>query len=91
MKKLGFLFLLALTAQGAMASKGGAHYSNVAVVVAETGATLGWAPEYKEAKASTHQVDSLNKLTQNVSETMNLKLERRIADMIQVGFDPLAE
>ncbi len=87
MKKLGFLFLLTLVSQGVMASKGGADYSNVALVVAETGATLGWAPEYMEKTASKHQVKTLDDMSNKVSHKINLKLEQRIADMIQIELD----
>ncbi len=87
MKKLGFLFIAALISHGAMADKVAGNYANMAVAIADTGATLNWAPQLVEKKISAHQSNLLNDKTQAVTDKLNLTLEQRIADMIDGTLD----
>lgn len=81
MKKLGFLLALAVFAQGAMANKVGSSYSNVAVIVAETGASSSWATdqiltaEQAAQKMEKTLEDANDKLASRMEERFNAVLE----------------
>lgn len=83
MKKLGFLFIAALISQGAMADKVAANYASMTVAIAEAGVTLNWAPQLADKNVSEHQSNLLDAKTQAVTDKMTLKLEQRIAAMIE--------
>jgi len=84
MKKLGFLLALAVFAQGAMANKVGSSYSNVAVLVAETGASSSWATqemitaEQNALKLEQTLEDANAKLASKMEQRFNLMLEASV-------------
>ncbi|TQV70733.1 hypothetical protein FKG94_20605 [Exilibacterium tricleocarpae] len=90
MKKLGFLFTLALIAQSAMAEQVGTHYSAIEVptmtaVVAETGTSVSWAAQLSNAHASKQNIKELDQKTEQSQLKVNLQLEQRIAAMIETS------
>ncbi len=82
MKKLGFLVILALSAQGAFANKVASHYTNVAVAVAETGVATSWIAQPAVKAVSIDE----SKLTQQMdvaADKLNAQLEQRMAEMLE--------
>jgi hypothetical protein len=84
MKKLGFLLVIALFAQGAFANKAGSHYTNVAVAVAETGVAASWAaqPALKAVEIDVTD-EALSKQVEVANDKLNAKLEQRMAKMLE--------
>ncbi|BFM13860.1 hypothetical protein R50073_00430 [Maricurvus nonylphenolicus] len=84
MKKLGFLLVIALFAQGAFANKAGSHYTNVAVAVAETGVAASWAaqPALKAVEIDVND-EALSKQVEVANDKLNAKLEQRMAEMLE--------
>ncbi|GAB3111066.1 hypothetical protein G8770_20655 [Aestuariicella hydrocarbonica] len=83
MKKLGFLIALALCAQGALANKVGSSYSNVAVLVAETGASSSWATtEIVNAELNSQKME---KTLDEANEKLASKMEERFNLMLEVA------
>lgn len=79
MKKLNLLFALLLLAQGAAAEKINPNYTNLAVLVAETGAS--WSAE-----------EMLN--NEQTSKQLNLptaEINNRLSDMLEQRFNTLLE
>ena len=85
MKKLGFLLVIALFAQGAFANKAGSHYTNVAVAVAETGVAASWAaqPALKAVEIDVVNDEMLSKQVEVANDKLNAKLEQRMAEMLE--------
>lgn len=83
MKKLGLLIALLASANSAMATEAGTHYSNVAMVVAETGASIGWATQIQDAVVSEREAQALADKTSLVNEKLERKLEQRMAEMLE--------
>jgi hypothetical protein len=81
MKKLGFLIALALCSHGALAAKVGSSYSNVAVIVAETGASSSWATqEIMTAEQNAQQMENtLDAANKKLAE----KMEQRFNALLQ--------
>ncbi|NIB39535.1 hypothetical protein HBA55_08055 [Pseudomaricurvus alkylphenolicus] len=83
MKKLGFLLALALFANGAMANKVGSSYSNVAVIVAETGASSSWAT--KEIMLAEQNAQKMEETLEAANEKLASKLEQRFNRMLEAS------
>ncbi len=87
MKKLGFLFTLALVAQMATAEKVGVNYAmdvpSMTTIVAETGTSLSWAAQLHDVKATKQNVKELDQKTEQAQLKVNLQLEQRIAAMVE--------
>ena len=83
MKKLGFLLALAVFAQGAMANKVGSSYSNVAVLVAETGASSSWAT--KEMIVAEQNAQKLEKTLEEANAKLASKMEQRFNRMLEAS------
>lgn len=81
MKKLGLILAMAFLAQGAAAERAGSSFANLAVLVAETGASTNWA-----AKNVTIEEQSAEKLERHVAKVnreLQLELERRFAEKME--------
>jgi alpha-acetolactate decarboxylase len=83
MKHYGFLFALALLANSAAGSEVGSSYSNVAVLVAETGASSSWAT--KEILTAEQNAQKLEKTMDAANEKLALKLEARFNRMLEAS------
>lgn len=81
MKKLGFLIALALCSHGALAAKVGSSYSNVAVIVAETGASSSWATQ--EIMTAEQNAQKLEDTLDAANEKLAAQLEQRFNAMLQ--------
>ena len=81
MKKLGFLFTLALLTQYAAADKVGFSYSNAAMLVAETGASASWAT--KEILIAEQNTQKLEKSLQTANEKLALRMEQRFLERLE--------
>ena len=81
MKKLGFLIALALCSQGALAAKVGSSYSNVAVIVAETGASSSWATQ--EIMTAEQNAQKMEDTLDAANAKLAAKMEQRFNAMLQ--------
>lgn len=81
MKKLGFLIALALCSQGALAAKVGSSYSNVAVIVAETGASSSWATQ--EIMTAEQNAQKMEDTLDAANAKLAAKQEQRFNALLQ--------
>lgn len=81
MKKLGFLIALALCSQGALAAKVGSSYSNVAVIVAETGASSSWATQ--EIMTAEQNAQKMEDTLDAANAKLAAKQEQRFNSLLQ--------
>lgn len=81
MKKLGFLIALALCSQGALAAKVGSSYSNVAVIVAETGASSSWATQ--EIMTAEQNAQKMEDTLDAANAKLAAKMEQRFNAMLE--------
>lgn len=87
MKKLGFLFILALVSHGVKADKVGTQYSNMAIAISEAGTSISWAADHYQSEASE---EKLNELTQDTEQTrlkVNIQLQQRITELFKNSFE----
>ena len=83
MKRLALVLLVALAANGALASEVGAlnpqlatvDFSTLNVAIAETGTSTGWAIKPFDSMASAHQVADLKNRVELINSAVNLDLE----------------
>ncbi len=101
MKKLGLILalttsplalaasalVLTLSTSQATATEAGIHYSNVAMVVAETGASIGWATQIEDAVVSDSKAQALVEKTSSIDDKLGHKLELRMAEMLEEKFE----
>ncbi len=85
MKKLGVLLALAVAAQGAMASKVGSSYSNVAVLVAETGASSSWATQ--EILTAEQNAQKLEKTLAEANAKLASQMEDRFNAYLEASLE----
>lgn len=83
MKKLGFLIALALCSQGALAAKVGSSYSNVAVLVAETGASSSWATQ--EIMTAEQNAQKMEDTLHEANEKLAAQMEQRFNSMLETS------
>ncbi len=97
MKKLGLILALttgplALAASAlvltlgtgkAMATEAGIHYSNVAMVVAETGASIGWTTQIEDSFISDKKAEALAEKTSLINDKLEQELELRMTEMLE--------
>jgi len=83
MKKHGFLLALAVFAQGAMANKVGSSYSNVEVLVAETGASSSWVT--KGMIVAEQNAQKLERTLEEANAKLATKMEQRINLMLEAS------
>lgn len=85
MKRTGFLFALALLANSAAGSEVGSSYSNVAVLVAETGASSSWAT--KEIITAEQNAQKLEDTMAEANDKLAAKLEKRFNRMLEASLE----
>ena len=91
MKTLALAFLTAIASSGVVASEVGASYpqlaggnaTNVAVAIAETGASTSWATKPFENMATAKQTRELNDRVEGINAQMNIELEALIAEKLE--------
>ena len=91
MKKFAALALFALASNSVLAGEVGAPYpqavsiapTNVAIAVAETGASSSWATQSFEDFATGNQIDELNKHVESLNVKMQKELEASIAEKLE--------
>ncbi|MYM63731.1 hypothetical protein [Pseudomaricurvus sp. HS19] len=85
MKQIGFLFALALLANSAAGSEVGSSYSNVAVLVAETGASSSWATQ--EIMTAELNAQKLEKTMEEANQKLASEMEARFNKMLETSLD----
>lgn len=83
MKKLGFLLALVVFAQGALANKVGSSYSNVALLVAETGVSSSWAT--KEIIVAEQNAQKMEETLDEANEKLASQMEQRFNQMLEAS------
>lgn len=81
MQKAIIVFIAALFAQGAFANKATPSYSNIAVAIAETGASASWAA--KETLIAEQNARKMEEKLQKASNKMNMELEQRFNAILE--------
>ncbi|NHN38790.1 hypothetical protein G8764_15885 [Pseudomaricurvus alcaniphilus] len=81
MKKLGVLLAMAFLAQGAAADKAGYGFTNLAVLVAETGASSSWVTH--EFTTEQKVAAKLDQHVRDVNEQLSRKLEQRFSAQLE--------
>ncbi len=85
MKKLGLMIAAALLAQSVAANEVGSSYSNVAVLVAETGASSSWAT--KDILIAEQNAQKMEDTLEQANEKLASKLEERFNQVLQVSLE----
>lgn len=90
MKKATIVLLAAIAADGVFASEVGAPYpqlassatANLAVAIAETGASSSWATQPSEQLASDKQTEEFDRNVEGINAKMNQQLDALISHKI---------
>ena len=81
MQKLTLILLTTLFAQTSLAAQVMPSYTNLALIVVETGASASWAA--KETLVAEQNARKMEEHLQQASEKLNAKLEQRFNNMLE--------
>ncbi len=91
MKKLGFLFILALASTSALADKNVTSIANMTIAVAETAAPLSWTAHYTDTLASRKDMKAMEKNTDSVNTSVKIDLEQQIAGLLESSLTKVSD
>jgi|GEM_PF-2627098 len=83
MQKLTLILLTTLFAQASLASQVMPSYSNLALIVAETGASASWAA--KETLVAEKNARKMEEHLKQANDKLNSQLELRFNRMLEVN------
>jgi len=83
MQKLTLILLTTLFAQTSLASQVMPSYTNLALIVAETGASASWAA--KETLVAEKNARKMEENLKQANEKLNSQLEQRFSNMLEAS------